>query len=137
MRGNRAEGQRPYRFSAKYWPDFSQKNRPETPPTCKALHAQQASTIKDRTPSAPRAAKPEGQRRAHDAGAIEGDIHPVGNCARAGYQSKARSIPAILTPVKADASKDRARRSSVSRLWTDDLPQALASAVISIVMAVR
>ena len=46
-------------------------------------------------------------------------------------------MPAILTPVNAEASKLSARRSSTSRLWTDDLPQAFASAVISIVMAVR
>ena len=53
------------------------------------------------------------------------------------HQSNARSMPAILTPVKAEASKLSARRSSVSRLRTDDFPQALASTVTSIVMAVR
>ena len=52
-------------------------------------------------------------------------------------QLNALSIPAIFTPVKAEASKLIARRSSTSRLWTEDLPQAFASAVISIVIAVR
>ena len=45
-------------------------------------------------------------------------------------------MPAILTPVNADASKLSARRSSGSRLCTDDLPQALARAVTSMVIAV-
>ncbi len=46
-------------------------------------------------------------------------------------------MPASLTPVKADASSDMALRSSTSRLWTLDLPQALASSETSMVIAVR
>ena len=44
-------------------------------------------------------------------------------------------MPAILAPVKAEASKESALRSSTSRLCTDDLPQAFASAVISMLGA--
>ena len=53
------------------------------------------------------------------------------------HQVNGRSSPAIFTPVKAEASNDRARKSSVSRLCTEDFPHAFASMVISIAIAVR
>ena len=53
------------------------------------------------------------------------------------YQVKGLSIPAKETPVNAEASSDIALKSSTSRLWTDDFPHALASSVISIVIAVK
>ena len=53
------------------------------------------------------------------------------------YQLNSRSMPASFTPVKAEASSDKARRSSTSRLCTVDLPQDFASSETSMVMAVR
>ena len=52
-------------------------------------------------------------------------------------QRNSRSIPASRAPVNVEASRESARRSSTSRLCTEDFPHAFASSVISIVIAVR
>ena len=58
-------------------------------------------------------------------------------CPRSRYHENARSISANRAPLNAEASSESARRSSTSRLCTEDIPHAFASSVISIVIAVR